>query len=54
MYNRVLVPVDGSDTSLLGLQHAIQLAKDQKATLRLLHVVHDFFGRGARGRRLLE
>jgi len=42
MYNKILVPVDGSDTSLLGLQQAILLAKDQKATLRLLHVVHDY------------
>jgi nucleotide-binding universal stress UspA family protein len=42
MYNHILVPVDGSETSLLGLQHAILLAKDQKAVLRLLHVVHDY------------
>lgn len=42
MYKRILVPVDGSKTSLLGLQHAIRLAKDQKAKLRLLHVVHDY------------
>jgi nucleotide-binding universal stress UspA family protein len=42
MYNKILVPVDGSETSLLGLQQAILLAKDQKATLRLLHVVHDY------------
>jgi len=42
MYKRILVPIDGSETSLLGLQHAIRLAKDQKAKLRLLHVVHDY------------
>jgi nucleotide-binding universal stress UspA family protein len=42
MYKRILVPVDGSKTSLLGLQHAILLAKDQKAKLRILHVVHDY------------
>jgi len=42
MYNKILVPVDGSETSLLGLQQGILLAKDQKATLRLLHVVHDY------------
>jgi nucleotide-binding universal stress UspA family protein len=42
MYKKILVPVDGSETSLLGLQHAIRLAKDQKAKLRLLHVVHDY------------
>ena len=42
MYAKILVPVDGSETSRLGLQHAILLAKDQKAALRLLHVVHDY------------
>jgi nucleotide-binding universal stress UspA family protein len=42
MYKKILVPVDGGETSLLGLQHAILLAKDQKAALRLLHVVHDY------------
>src|SRR5450631_650352 len=42
MYKKILVPVDGSETSLLGLQHAILLAKDQKAALRLLHVVYDY------------
>ena len=48
MYNKILVPVDGSETSLLGLQQAILLAKDQKATLRLLHVVHDYLVAGGR------
>ena len=43
MYNKILVPVDGSETSRLGLQHAILLAKDQKAVLRVLHVVHDYW-----------
>jgi nucleotide-binding universal stress UspA family protein len=42
MYKKILVPADGSETSLLGLQHAILLAKDQKAALRVLHVVHDY------------
>jgi len=42
MYTKILVPVDGSETSALGLQHAILLARDQKAALRLLHVVHDY------------
>ena len=52
MYTKILVPVDGSETSRLGLQHAILLAKDQKAPLRLLHVVHDYLvaeGRHALG-----
>jgi nucleotide-binding universal stress UspA family protein len=42
LYRKILVPVDGSETSLQGLQHAILLAKDLKAELRLLHVVHDY------------
>jgi nucleotide-binding universal stress UspA family protein len=42
MYSKILVPVDGSEPSQLGLEHAIRLAKEQKAALRLLHVVHDY------------
>lgn len=42
MYKKILVPVDGSETSSLGLRHAVLLAKDQKAALRVLHVVHDY------------
>lgn len=42
MYKKILMPVDGSETSRLGLEHAIRLAKDQNAVLRLLHVVHDY------------
>lgn len=41
MFKRILVPIDGSATSNQGLQQAIQLAKDQKATLLLLHVVDE-------------
>ena len=39
MYKRILVAVDGSDTSNLALQEAIKLAKDQHSVLRLFHVV---------------
>ena len=39
MYKRILVAVDGSDTSNLALQEAIKLAKGQKSVLLLLHVV---------------
>jgi nucleotide-binding universal stress UspA family protein len=39
MYTQILVPIDGSDTSNLALKHAIALAKDQRSTLRLFHVV---------------
>jgi len=41
MYDRILVPVDGSETAALGLQEAIRLAKSQGSALRLLHVVED-------------
>lgn len=49
MYQRILVPVDGSATSLRGLDEAIRLAQDQKAEIRLLHVVHDFLTAGGQG-----
>jgi nucleotide-binding universal stress UspA family protein len=39
MYQRILVPVDGSATSKLGLAEAIKLAKLTGAKLMLLHVV---------------
>lgn len=39
MYQRIMVAVDGSDTSARGLQEAIGLAKDQKAILSIIHVV---------------
>jgi len=42
MYRRILVPVDGSHTSARGLEEAIRLAKDQRARLRLVHVVEEY------------
>jgi nucleotide-binding universal stress UspA family protein len=39
MYKRILVPVDGSTTSMNGLEKAIHLSKASKAKLRILHVV---------------
>ena len=39
MYQRILVPVDGSATSDKGLDEAIKLAKLTGASLRLIHVV---------------
>lgn len=39
MYSKILVPVDGSPTSNLGLAEAIKLAKLAGAQLHLLHVV---------------
>lgn len=41
MYKHILVAVDGSDTSNLALREAIKLAKDQQASLRLIHVVDE-------------
>lgn len=42
MYNKILVPVDGSPASTRGLDEAIKLAKDQDAELRLLHVINEW------------
>ena len=39
MYQRILVPVDGSDTANRGLAEALKLAKALGAQLRLVHVV---------------
>lgn len=39
MYSKILVAVDGSDTSLHALKHAIELARSLSATLRIVHVV---------------
>jgi len=41
MYERILVPVDGSPTSNQGLDEAIQLAKLTGARLRLVHAVDE-------------
>jgi nucleotide-binding universal stress UspA family protein len=39
MYKRILVAIDGSDTSKRALREALQLAKDGKSALRVLHVL---------------
>jgi nucleotide-binding universal stress UspA family protein len=39
MYQRVMVAVDGSETSKRGLQEAINLAVNQKAKLAIVHVI---------------
>ena len=41
MFQRILVPFDGSHASYRGLEEAINLAAGQPATLYLLHVVDD-------------
>lgn len=41
-YKRILVAVDGSETSTVAMQEAINLAKDQHATLRIIYVADEF------------
>lgn len=49
MFQRILVPIDGSEASNKGLEEAIKLAADSGATLRLLHVVNELILLGAQG-----
>ena len=39
MYSKILVAVDGSDTSRHALQQAIELARTLSASVRMVHVV---------------
>lgn len=41
MYQRILVPFDGSATSLRGLQEAVAVAKLTHGSLRLMHVIDE-------------
>ena len=41
MYQRILVPVDGSHTSTRGVQEAIRIAREQRARLRFIHIVDE-------------
>ena len=41
MYEKILVPIDGSPTSLAGLNEAIALARVMGSTIKLLHVVDE-------------
>jgi nucleotide-binding universal stress UspA family protein len=41
MYKRILVPVDGSETSNRALVAALQMARDSAGRVRLLHVVDE-------------
>lgn len=43
MYRKILVPVDGSETSKRGLAEACRLAKEQDAGLRCLHVIDEHY-----------
>ena len=42
MYKRILVPIDGSATSMRGLDEAIKLAKLSGASLHLVHALDQF------------
>jgi nucleotide-binding universal stress UspA family protein len=41
MYKRILVPVDGSETSNRALVAALQMARENGGRLRLLHAIDD-------------
>lgn len=41
MYQRILVPIDGSATSEYALDEAIKFAQQQNAQIKLVHVVED-------------
>ena len=42
MYEKILVPVDGSDPAAGGLAEAIKIAKSFGGRIRLVHVVNEF------------
>ncbi|MEO7207776.1 MAG: universal stress protein [Steroidobacteraceae bacterium] len=47
MYSSILVPVDGSATAALGVAEAIKLAKNQDATVRVIHIVNELIVMGS-------
>lgn len=49
MYKRILVPVDGSASSMSGLNEAVRLARTGRAKLRILHVVDGIAFTGEHG-----
>ena len=53
MYQRILVPIDGSPTSERSLQEAIKLA-DGKAQLRLVYVIEEVYQLDAVGYTLID
>jgi nucleotide-binding universal stress UspA family protein len=59
MYQKILVPIDGSETAMRGLNEAIKVAKSQGSQLRLFHIVNEFvldysYGAGLYGTNLIE
>ena len=48
MYDRILVPIDGSETSACGLKEACRVARSRPdSRIRLVHVVNEFIFDGA-------
>ncbi len=43
LYRKILVPVDGSATSLRGLKEGLRIAKAERSSLVLLHVLDEFY-----------
>jgi nucleotide-binding universal stress UspA family protein len=41
MYKRILVPVDGSDTSTRALVAALQMARESGGSVRIIHVIEE-------------
>lgn len=39
MYKKILVPVDGSETSAVAIQHAVDLARITQGKIDLIHVI---------------
>ena len=59
MYPNILVPIDGSETSMHGLNEAVKIAKSQGSQLRLFHVVNEFvldysYGAGLYGTNVID
>jgi nucleotide-binding universal stress UspA family protein len=42
MYSKILVPVDGSETSTAGLNEGVRLAKIHGSQLCVMHIVNEF------------
>ena len=47
MYSNILVPVDDSATAALGVAEAIKVAKNQGATVRVIHIVNELIMMGS-------
>jgi nucleotide-binding universal stress UspA family protein len=59
VYQKILVPIDGSATSMRGLDEALKIAKTQGSRLRLFHAVNEFvldysYGAGLYGTNLID